>query len=221
MASSKTARKKTVRKKAARTPAAPLVAKIDFRKSDPDLYKARRTVTELRPPTGVFLAVDGTGEPGGAAFQDAVQQLYALAYTTKFAMKKAGGADFGIPPLECLWPDDPSAKPKSQWRWRLMLRVPPCVKAGPLQRVRKMIEEKQGLATDAVKRMTWNEGRALQVLHVGPYDSVHASYVRLMEAAAPRGLVCVPPGHEVYLSDPRRVPPDRLKTIVRMAVRKA
>jgi hypothetical protein len=142
-----------------------------------------------------------------------------VAYTTKFAMKKEGGADFGIPPLECLWPNDP-ARPKAEWRWRLMLRVPPCVKAGPLQRIRRMIKEKKGLATDAVRRMTWSEGRALQVLHVGPYDSVGASYCRLVEDARSRGLVCVPPGHEVYLSDPRRVPAERLKTIVRMPVKR-
>jgi hypothetical protein len=208
---------KTVRKRAPR----PVVARIDFRKSQPELYKAGRSVTELRAPKAAFLVVDGVGEPGGAAFQSAVQQLYAVAYTTKFAMKKEGGSDFGIPPLECLWPDDPAVKPKAEWRWRLMLRVPPCVKAGPLQRVRRMIKEKKGLATDAVKRLTWAEGRALQVLHVGPYDAVSASYRRIMEEAGPRGLVCVPPGHEVYLSDPRRVPPDRLKTIVRMPVKKA
>jgi hypothetical protein len=212
---------KTVRKKAVRKPTPPVVASIDFRKSYPDLYKAGRTVSELRAPTGVFLAVDGTGEPGGAAFQDAVQQLYALAYTTKFSMKKAGGADFGIPPLECLWPDDPNARPKNEWRWRLMLRVPPCVKAAALRQVRKELLERKGIRTDEVRRVTWAEGRALQVLHVGPYDSVGPSYRRLMEEARPRGLVCVPPGHEVYLSDPRRVPPERLKTIVRMAVKKA
>ena len=197
-----------------------LVAKIDYRKSLPGLYKASPQVTELRSPKGTFLAVDGVGEPGGAGFQDAVRQLYTLAYTTKFAVKKEGGADFGIPPLECLWPDDPSAKPKSEWRWRLLLRVPPCVTATALRHVRKMLLEKKGVSADAVKRVTWTEGLALQVLHVGPYDKVGDAYRRLFEEGAPRRLQCVGPGHEIYLNDPRRVPPERIKTIVRMAAKR-
>jgi hypothetical protein len=196
-----------------------IMARIDYKKSHPDLYRAGRQVGELRPPKGKFMAVDGTGEPGGAAFQDALRQLFTLAYTTKFAMKKAGGADFAIPAVECLWPDDICGKPRAEWRWRLMLRVPPCVKAATLKNVRKALKERKGDAADAVKLVSWTEGRALQVLHVGPYDEVGASYERLEAEAAARKLRCVGPAHEVYLSDPRRVPPARLRTIVRMAVK--
>lgn len=197
-----------------------VMAKIDYRKTCPGLYRAGREVSELRPPTGTFLTVDGVGEPGGAAFQDAMRQIFTLAYATKFTVKKAGGVDFSIPNVECLWLEDPGAKPKTEWRWRLMLRVPPCVKAATLREVRKALAQKEGPATDAVKRITWAEGRALQVLHVGPYDEIGASYNRLMAEAASRGLRCVGPPHEVYLSDPRRVAPARLKTIVRMAVKR-
>ncbi len=196
-----------------------VVAKVDFRKTQPHLYTAKPEVAEVRCPKGTYLAVDGVGEPGGAAFQDAIGKLYALAYTTKFAMKKAGGADFAVPALECLWPDDPSGKPRSEWRWRLMLRVPDCVTESALRHVRRELREKKGLATDAVKRVSWAEGRALQVLHVGPYDAVGSAYRTLAHAASGRKLSCVGPGHEVYISDPRRVPPERIKTIVRMAVK--
>jgi len=205
---------------AGRRPASPIVAKVDYRKSHPDLYRAGRQVSELRPPKGTFLAVDGVGEPGGPRFQDAVRQLYTLAYTLKFAMKKQGGSDFSIPPLECLWPEDVCGKPRAEWKWRLMLRVPPCVKARPLQQVRKMLLETKGVATSDVRRATWTEGRALQVLHVGPYDAVGAAYQQLEAEAAARRLRCIGPAHEVYLSDPRRVAPERIKTIVRMAVKR-
>jgi len=114
-------------------PAPPIVAKVDYKKSHPELYRAGRKVSELRPPAGTFLAVDGVGEPGGAAFRDAIRQLFSLAYTLKFAMKKAGASDFSVPSLECVWPDNVCGKPKAEWKWRLMLRVPPCVKARPLQ----------------------------------------------------------------------------------------
>ncbi len=196
------------------------MAKIDYKKSLPQLYGARREVEEVRVPSGNFLAVDGVGEPGGAAFQDAMHQLYTLAYTTKFSMKKAGGADFAIPPVECLWLEDLCGKQRREWRWRVMLRVPPCVKAPTLREVRKAIAVKKGPATDAVRRITWAEGRTLQVLHVGPYDQVGASYQQLTDVAAARGLQCVGPAHEVYLNNPRRVAPARIKTIVRMAVKK-
>ncbi len=210
MASSKPIRTKT--------PGTVVVAKLDLRKSQPELYKARPEVSELRCPRGAFLAVDGVGEPGGAAFQEAIGKLYALAYTTKFAMKKAGGADFAIPALECLWPDDPAGKPKNEWRWRLLLRVPDCVTETALKQVRRDLLQKKALDTAAVKRITWAEGRALQVLHVGPYDAVGDAYAKLAREAAARGLACAGSGHEVYISDPRRVPPEKIKTIVRMAV---
>jgi hypothetical protein len=210
MASSKTSRTKA--------PGTAVVARVDFRKSQPELYKARPEVSEVRCPKGTFLAVDGVGEPGGPAFQEAIGKLYALGYTAKFAMKKAGGADFAIPALECLWPDDPAGKPKTEWRWRLMLRVPDCVREGALRQVRRDLLEKKAIDTAAVKRVTWAEGRALQVLHVGPYDAVGEAYGKLAREATVRGLACVGSGHEVYINDPRRVPPEKIKTIVRMAV---
>jgi len=205
---------------ASRRPAPPVVAKVDYKKSHPELYRAGRQVSELRPPSSTFLAVDGVGEPGGPTFQDAIRQLFTLAYSLKFAMKKAGASDFTLPALECVWPDNVCGKPRAEWKWRLMLRVPTCVKSRPLERVRKTLLEEKGIVANDVKRVTWAEGRALQVLHVGPYDRVGAAYQALEAEAAARKLRCVGPAHEVYLSDPRRVQASRLKTIVRMAVKR-
>lgn len=204
-----------------RRPAKVVMAKIDYKKSLPELYGARREVAEVRVPSGTFLAVDGVGEPGGDAFQEAMRQLFTLAYTTKFTMKKAGGVDFNVPAVECLYLDNPCEKERREWHWRVMVRVPPCVKAATLREVRKAIAAKKGPATDAVKRITWAEGKTLQLLHVGPYDQVGTAYQRLVDEAAARGLQCAGPAHEVYLNDPRRVAPAKLKTVVRMGVRKA
>lgn len=90
--------------------------------------------------------------------------------------------------------------------------------ARALTGVRKALAEKKGLDTRSVKRIAWAEGRALQVLHVGPYNEVGGVYRRLIAEAAARGLSCAGPGHEIYLNDPRRVPPGEIKTIVRMPV---
>lgn len=196
-------------------------AKIDFRKLYPDLYRESRDVAEVRAARGVFLTVDGVGKPGGPAFQAAIGALYALAYTAKFTLKQAGLGDFAVPALEGLYFDDPATTPSAQWRWRLQIRIPDQVTARALAGVRKTLAEKKGLDTRSVKRVAWAEGRALQVLHVGPYDQAGGAYQRLASEATARGLSCAGPGHEVYLSDPRRVPPGRIKTIVRMPVRAA
>lgn len=196
----------------------PSVAKVDFRKLYPDLYRESRNIADVRAGRGVFLAVEGVGEPGGQAYHEAIGALYALAYTAKFTFKKAGVQDFAVPALECLYFDDPAITPKEQWRWRLQLRIPEEVSVAALGEVRKALAEKKGLDTSAVKRIAWAEGRALQAMHVGPYDRVGEVYQRLMAEAAARGLACTGPGHEIYLNDPRRVSPDRIKTIVRMPV---
>ena len=198
--------------------AKPSVAKVDFRKLYPDLYRESRDIADVRAGRGVFLAVDGVGEPGSQAYRDAMGALYALAYTAKFTLKKAGLGDFTIPALECLYFDDPATTPKDQWRWRLQLRIPEELTSTALNDVRKALAEKKGLDTRAVKRIAWAEGRALQMLHVGPYQQVGPVYQRLMAEATARGLACAGPGHEIYLNDPRRVPPDRIKTLVRMPV---
>jgi hypothetical protein len=195
--------------------------KVDVRQAHPELYRAARKVEEVNAGRAAFLAADGVGEPGGGTYQEAIGKLYALAYTTKFSMKHAGTLDFAVPNLECLWFDDPTAKPMSQWRWRLLLRIPEEVTGQDLQRARKVLRDRKGADVSGVRRRTWTEGRAAQVLHVGPYETVNQSYKALQAYAGEHGLRCIAPGHEVYLNDPRRTLPERLKTIVRMPVRRA
>ncbi len=193
--------------------------KVDFRKLYPDLYRESKNVAEVRAAKGVFLAVDGVGEPGSQAFEDAMGTLYALAYTTKFTLKNAGLGDFAVPALEGLYFDDPATTPPAQWRWRLQLRIPEQVTARVLADVRKALAAKKGIDTRSVRRIAWTEGRALQLLHLGPYDQVGDVYRQLGAEAAVRKLACTGPGHEIYLNDPRRVAPAKIKTIVRMPVR--
>jgi hypothetical protein len=193
--------------------------KIDLKKEHRDLYTATKKVKEVRAGKATFLVVDGQGRPGNEDYQEAIGRLYGLAYTTKFTLMKEGGLNFGVCNLECLWLDDPNT-PMDKWRWRLMVRIPDQLRARDLGRMRKLMLESKEIDTSDVKRETWTEGRAVQTMHVGPYDQVGATYRKLGEWAEENGLQPTNPGHEIYISDPRRTAPEKLKTIVRMPVRK-
>ena len=193
--------------------------KIDFKKTMKALYRAASKVERVQPGEGTFLAVDGRGVPGGEAFEMAIQNLYPVAYTVKFALKKAGAIDFVVPPLEALWHDDPNEVPDmSQWRWRTMIRVPELVTGNHLREAQESILDKKGTDTSDVQLVRWEEGDCLQVLHIGPYAQVGPIYEQLHQRALAENIALQPPGHEIYLSDPRRTAPDKLKTIVRMPI---
>lgn len=192
---------------------------IDFTRLNKELYHAGRTVQEVAAERATFLAVNGQGEPGGEAFQRAFESLYSVCYTLRFQRRQAGGADFKMPRPECLWyvAEGEAAGP-ARWAWRLQLRVPDDVTAQEVRAARRAVHERKGLDTAGVRRVSWREGRALQVLHVGPYDEVAPVYEALSTAAQERGYRVRGPAHEVYLNDPGRVAPERLRTIVRMPV---
>lgn len=107
-----------------------------------------------------------------------------------------------------------------QWRWRLLIRIPSSVQQKDIQAAQKIILEKKGLDTSAVKRISWKEGDRIQTLHVGPYDQVGQIYNKLKSYAEKNDLQLAEPAHEIYISDPRRTSPDKLKTIVTMPVKK-
>ena len=191
--------------------------KIDFKKTMKELYRATNKVARVKAGEGTFLAVDGQGAPSGEAFEKAIQNLYPVAYTVKFSLKKAGTIDFVVPPLEALWHDNPAEVPDmTQWRWRTMIRVPESVKTEHVQEAQESILERKGTDTSDVQLIRWEEGDSLQVLHIGPYDQVGTIYEQLQSSAQLENLTLGPPGHEIYLSDPRRTAPEKLKTIVRM-----
>lgn len=193
--------------------------KTDFKKTMKSLYSATAKIKHVEPGEGTFLAVDGQGAPGGEEFQNAIQQLYSVAYTLKFSLKNAGVTDFTVAPLETLWYDSPTDVPDvSKWHWKAMIRVPETVTDEQVEVAQKAVTEKNGTDTSDVRLQTLMEGDCLQVMHVGPYDEVGQVYEQLYVAAMAEGATVAAPGHEVYLSDPRRTAPEKLKTIVRMSI---
>lgn len=194
--------------------------KIDFSKTHKELYSATTKIKEVNPGSGTFLSVLAKGAPGGPAFQGAIEKLYSLAYTLKFGVAKPKGLDFKVSNLECLYYiGDPARTPKEEWEWQIMVRVPEELTEVDLHQAREAVRERKELDTSAVKRIQFEEGRCLQTLHIGPYDQVGITYDLLLKHASENGLA--PSGgaaHEIYISDPGRVPPEKLKTIVRLPV---
>lgn len=207
------------------------MTKLDFKKRDRPLYSG--TVGRwdtLEVPEMSFLTTEGRGDPNGPAYARAVSALYPLAYALKGAAK-ADGADFVVPPLEALWwADDPRAfarNDRSAWRWTVMLRVPDAVGDADLAAAQATCRPKLArkgpngaAALDEVRLARLAEGTCLQTLHVGPYSAEAPVLADLHERWMPgHRLTFDGPHHEIYLSDPRRVPPERLKTLLRQPVR--
>ena len=194
-----------------------------------DLYKLHKSeyVTPKKPvfidtKAAKYLTIQGKGEPGGAEFQAQVGALHGVAYTLKFASKFAG-RDYRVCHLEGLWMGpkgwDISQPPPKEWRWKLLIRVPDFTTE---EQVKQAIAElkKKGKAPAApkVKLATIDEGRCVQMLHVGPYSEEVKTVEQMMAAAQDQGLKVRGPHHEIYLSDPRMVAPERLRTILRYSV---
>jgi hypothetical protein len=169
-------------------------------------------------PALQFLMVDGTGNPNQPGpFQDAIQALYSLSYGAKFMLKKAG-TEFRVSPLEALWGSaggfDPSKK--SDWRWTAMIMQPAEVTPSVVEKVRTEAMRKKALAALSTARLeTFREGLSAQVMHVGPYSAEAPTILRLHEFIQEHGYRLTGRHHEIYLGDPRRSAPERLKTLIR------
>ena len=148
-----------------------------------------------------------------------------MAYTLKFASKFAG-RDFVVCKLEGLYFADGDTPledlPKAEWKWTLMMRVPDFIGDADLDAARKQLREKGKEGDfDAVRLETIDEGSCVQMLHVGPYENEHETLAAMATFMADEGLVPNGHHHEIYLSDPRRVPAEKLRTILRHPVRRA
>lgn len=172
--------------------------------------------------------VDGTGAPGGADYVAALAALYPAAYAIKFFSKQDLGRDYVVPPLEGLWwADDHAAytQPdrREEWRWTLLLMLPDWIGDRHVaQALAGLAAKKPGLHLARVRRAVLAEGRCLQHLHLGPFAAEAPKLADLHHSIMPqRGLTFAGHHHEVYLSDPRRTAPEKLRTILRQPVKPA
>lgn len=198
--------------------------KIDLYKTRKDEYATPRKPALVRIKPAQYLAIDGQGEPGGERFTAAIGALYGMAFTVKMTRKFAGHQDYAVCKLEGIWFFEADAPqiPKQQWRWRLMIRTPDFVSSKDLAAaVATLLKRGKPREVEEVRLESITEGDCVQMLHVGPYDREPESLDSMRTLAAAKGLALKGPHHEIYLSDPRRVPPERLKTILRVPVGKA
>ncbi len=202
----------------------PAARKVDLLRLHHDEYVAPRNPRVVTAGKGQYLSVEGRGRPGDALFRAQVGALYGMAWTLKMT-KKGLGKDFKMMPLEALWwgeAAEPGAAPGAEWSWKLLLRVPNFVRRRDLSAAAQALAARgrgQGAREVALEQL--KEGRCVQALHVGPYDTEHETIEHMARAARAHGLALHGRHHEIYLSDPRRVPPERLRTILRHPVRAA
>jgi hypothetical protein len=133
--------------------------------------------------------------------------------------KFAGKQDYAVCKLEGQWffDGEPAAIPKDKWKWKLMIRTPDFIEAKDLTTaVATLLKRGKSGEVEEVALETIDEGVCVQMLHLGPYEKENETMALMRSFAQANGLKLSGPHHEIYLSDPRRVPPERLKTILRV-----
>jgi hypothetical protein len=192
--------------------------KVDLYRQYSKEYAASRTPALVKVGPATYLSISGQGGPGGEAFTDAIGALYGVAFTSKMTRKFAGKGDYVVCKLEGLWPGF-SAEPvpeKNQWHWQLLIRTPKFVTANDItQAIAVLLKRGKGAEVERVHLQSLEEGLCVQALHVGPYDNESATVATMKSCAEREGLRLCGTLHEIYLSDPRRVAPARLRTILR------
>jgi hypothetical protein len=199
-----------------------MAAKIDPKRELRRLYSARQAPELVDVPELGFLMIDGHGDPNRSPrYQAAVEALYAVSYALRFAIKRAGGPDYTVAPLEGLWWTKDmasfSVEAKSDWDWTMMIMQP--AEATPElveQTIGEVAQQKQPAAELRLQR--YAEGAAAQLLHLGPYAEEGPTIARLHAFIHDQGYRLRGKHHEIYLGDPRRTAPERLKTIIRQPV---
>jgi hypothetical protein len=197
-----------------------------------DLFKQLKQTEYAQPKrpalveikAGCYLAIEGSGAPGGDEFATKVGALYAVAYTIKMSRKFDGRQDYVIGKLEGQWWSERGVDlkniPQDQWLWKLMIRTPDFVSEAELEQAAGVLLEKgKDPQVGQVKREILQQGPCVQMLHLGPFDREWETISQMLDFAREQGYEAHGRHHEIYLSDPRRVPPQRLKTILRMPVR--
>jgi len=199
--------------------------KTDLKKTFKELYAASaKTPALVEVPRFQFLMVDSAGDPNANPFfQEAVTALFSLSYTLKFNLKKEQGLDYSVMPLEGLWSaDDMSAfhlDRKDDWKWTLMILQPDFITPEMVSRAAPQIHQKRPTPhLEKVRLNHFYEGLSAQVLHVGPYCDEGPTIEGLHQFIKDRGFQLGGRHHEIYLSDPRRTSPEKLKTILRQPV---
>jgi hypothetical protein len=201
--------------------------KIDYKRELSELYLPGRKPSLVDVPEMAFLMVDGRGDPNtDASYREAIEALFTVAYTVKFAVKRmpSGGVEFSVMPLESLWWSGDTTTlnlddAKSEWSWTAMIMQPDPVNAEIVEDARAQAARKKPLpALDLLRYERFAEGTAAQVMYLGPYSDEGPTIRALHQFISEEGYTPVGKHHEIYLGDPRRSAPAKLRTVIRQPV---
>jgi hypothetical protein len=207
----------------------------DFLKENKEIYQPKTTPAIIDVPEMVFFAVDGKGNPNDpdGAYSKAVGLLYALSYTVKMSDKGktplTGFFTYRVAPLESFW-QMAGGKPgvdygnKDAFEWTTVIRQPEFVTQEVFTWACEEVRRKKGLDTSSARLLRFQEGLCVQMMHIGPYDAEPASVARMAAYLAEQGYrndLGARRHHEIYLGNPAKVAPEKLRTILRHPVVKA
>lgn len=210
--------------------------KLDYKKEFKDLYQPATKPSIIDIPEMVFIAVDGCGNPNTCeAYKEALEILYGLSFTIK--MSKMSGTqpegyfEYVVPPLEGLWSvesidfDGTNVTDKDRFQWTSMIRQPEFVTEEVFENARNTLKHKKpGLPVEKARLMRLTEGLCVQIMHKGSYDeelqSIEKMKAYLIAEGYEEDFSTDRLHHEIYLSDPRRCAPQRLKTVIRHPIKK-
>ena len=200
--------------------------KVNYRKILPELYNPpRKAPVIVDVPSMNFLMIDGQGDPNTAReYQEVIKTLYPVAFGVKFALKKAGLADYVVLPLEGLWWVDDMAEwsmdRRDEWKWTMMIMQPSPVTEEYVDRAVEGVKLKKPVpALSKLRFESYHEGLSVQIMYFGAYAEEGPTIEKLHEFAREQGYELRGKHHEIYLSDPRKTAAAKLKTIIRQPIK--
>ncbi|MBC8204333.1 GyrI-like domain-containing protein [bacterium] len=202
--------------------------KFDVKKEWKHLYfPSAKQPSMVEVPDMNFLMIDGQGDPNTSQdYQDAMMALYGVSFTVKFIVKgEEPERDYVVPPLEGLWWMDDmtqfSEENKHLWKWTAMIMQPDWVSKEMIEAaIEEVRRKKNPPALDKLRFETYHEGLSAQIMHIGPYSGERPTILKLHDFIENEGYDRRGKHHEIYLSDPRRTAPEKLRTVIRQPVEK-
>jgi len=217
------------------------MTKIDFKKELKELYRpTKKDFQVVEVPPMQYLMIDGKGDPNSAQeYQEAIEALYAVAYKIKFMSKKTLERDYVVPPLEGLWGSPEmifsltgiteekewlekfKTSDRDSWQWTMMIMQPEWITITMFEEALELVRKgKNPVALEKIRLERYEEGLCVQILHLGPYAEEGPILAKLHTEFLPKeGYLEAGKHHEIYLSDPRKTAPEKLKTVLRQPVK--
>jgi hypothetical protein len=201
------------------------VEKVDLRKELKELYNpSTKEFSVVDVPAMNFLMVDGEGSPASPQYREDIEALFSVSYALKFMVKKDRGVDYVVMPLEGLWWVDDMSKfsveRKDEWKWTSMIMQPKYVTAEDVKVAVEQVRKKKDLAALSKLRFeSFHEGTAAQIMHIGPYSAEGPNIAKIHAFILSSGHTLSGKHHEIYLNNPVKTAPAKLKTILRQPMK--